>query len=236
MDAPPPHGLRQTSRAKRRTGHSRRDAPMRRKKSIKISRAQKNNNITDFYSIWNGPFCIKLTTTENAKPLKVVLMTKVFDEESNTYLPGKSLMTINKPRQVFLGPKQPSGLPSKFGASVLIQLANNDIIHVFGESVCRISLNEEIDNYYNDIHGTQVYPHATTRTQKMIDFMGSKSTLLHSDPEGLKYINNSEHNFYEWSSRNEDKGKELVDTIIFTEVNGKIFNAKEFTQYLSKKT
>jgi hypothetical protein len=198
---------------------------MIRKKTLKNSRAQKNN----VYSIWNGPFLIKLTTTEEeAKPLKVVLMKKVFDEKSETYLPGKTLLTINKPRQVFLGTRQ-------LGESVLIQLANNDIIHVFGESVSRISLNEEIDNYYNPIHGNYCYPYATTRTQKVIDFMGSKSTLLHSDAQALEYVHNSEHNFYEWSSRNEDKGKELVDTIIFTEVNGKIFNAKEFTQYLSKK-
>jgi hypothetical protein len=67
---------------------------------------------------------------------------------------------------VFIG-KPAIGLGYEPGASVLIQLTNNDLIHVWETMVVRIPFDEKITSYYNPIHGTYIYPYATTESKKV---------------------------------------------------------------------
>jgi hypothetical protein len=150
----------------------------------------------------------------------VEIKPKVYDEKSEEYLPlSKNLMTIHKPRRVFIG-KPAIGLGYEPGASVLIQLTNNDLIHVWETMVVRIPFDEKITSYYNPIHGNNCYPYATTESKKVIDFMGSHSPELHSDPQALTFVNSCQDTFYnKWTADNEGKGTQLDEKVEFSDEN-----------------
>ena len=193
-----------------------------RKKKVKF------DTIRNYYNINGGPFFVAITSLGNNAVSKVEIKPKVDD------LPlSQNLMTIHKPRKVFIG-KPVIGLGYEPGASVLIQLTNNHLIHVWETMVVSIPFDEKITSYYNPIHGTYIYPYATTESKKVIDFMGSHSPELHSpDAEALKFVNNCQDTFYnKWTANNEGKGKQLDEKVEFADVNDQILNAKKYTKYL----
>jgi hypothetical protein len=78
-----------------------------------------------------------------------------------------------------------------------------------------------------------IYPYATTESKKVIDFMGSHSPELHSDPQALTFVNSCQDTFYnKWTADNEGKGTQLDEKVEFADVNDQILNAKKYTKYL----